>query len=251
MKKLIALLAIIAMTAVACGGGGTAATNDDGSTPPPAGASPGTSPAPAAEGAPTITSISGTGADGIVFDSIKVTGTNYDDAMDVYLVTAGETLNLEYSLVSENEFEADLPADIETGDYELNVKNVSGKATAPLSLLQGEPGIALEHYYACGASSDLNADSGIADEGRSASIYEFSDGSYFMSCMSDRVWTTYTDYDSSTTVTFLTSSLAASMGYIKCIPMFVNATYFFDTNIVRYTNNDDSYYQDIACSQIY
>ena len=170
--------------------------------------------------------------------------------MDVYLVDSGTTLNLTYEYVSDTEFEATLPTDIEPSEYELNVKNTVGKATAPLSLLQGEPGISVEHYYSCDGSSDFD-DSNDTYESLGAQIYEFSDGSFFISCMSIRYIYDWVDADTSTAVHFVPADLAETMGYIGCIPMYVYAYYYPESNQVVYKYGTTDETETVACETIY
>jgi hypothetical protein len=233
MKKLLLLVPVFFVIS-ACGGGGGDST---------------------VAGEPTIDSISGTGTDGIVIDSIDVTGTNFESEMDVYLVGTSRTISLDYTLISATKINAPLPTDIEPADYELSIENSIGKATAPLTLLRGETGpqgpsgadgITLAHEYFCNwTGSDYfggNYSGGPTD------VWEFSDGSYFMSCRAGSSGFT----DDSSAVTWITASLASSMGYVRCIPMYVMTDYYPSTNTVRYIlESDESQFLDVACSTIY
>ena len=74
MKNLIIIVSLLGLVACGGGSGGSADNGSGGTDDGDAEASPSLS----AEGAPEISSISGTGTDGIVFDSINVTGSNFE-----------------------------------------------------------------------------------------------------------------------------------------------------------------------------
>jgi hypothetical protein len=206
-------------------------------------------------GSPTIETVGGTGIDGAVLDTLLVTGTNFDDSMDVYLVGPAETESLAFTLESPSKFTASLPSDIEPGDFELNVQNDLGKATAPLSLLQGEQGeagISIEHYYACGLSGDFNADADVEVYGQKADIWEFSDGSYFISCQIDYLNTALIIVDTVFGVSFVPAAVADGMGELFCGAMYASTRYFPASNSVRYQlNTDTGQYADLSCSTVY
>jgi hypothetical protein len=252
MKRTLLMMAAVLFAVLpACGGGGGGDGTDDGG---------GTAPA---TGAPTIETVGGTGASGTVLDTLVVTGTNFDPGMEVFLVGSAQTQALNYALDSATKFTATLPAEIDPGDFELSVENSLGKATAPLSLLKGEPGpagpagaagadgITVVHEYLCFGSGDLDT---TADQskGGTAHVFAFSDGSGFIQCESSYLSNAFGFWDYSSAVSFLPASLVSSMGYIAAVPMYVECKFFVGTATLRWSwNADPTQYQDVACAQAY
>jgi hypothetical protein len=234
-RTLIALMTIALCGLYACGGSsGTSDVSDATTT-----------------GAPTIEAVAGSGAGGEVLDTLVVTGTNFDGTMEVFMVGNSSTKSLTFTLESETKFSAALPTDIVPGDFDLEVQNDFGKATAPLSLLQGEPGISLAHYYSCPGSGDLDPTAD-TKQGSYASIYEFSDGSMFIACESSILYNATAFWDYSTAVAFVPGNLVESMGYVACIPMYVMGSYSPSDNGIRWAlESDPSVYVDAACSTVY
>lgn len=239
MKKLLMVLLVLLLSTLACGGGGGGGGDDNNGD---------------GLGMPTITSVGGTGEGGTVLDRLLVIGTNFDSSMDVFLVGSNNTVSLDFEIESDTRFTAVLPTDIEPGDFELVVQNVTGEASAPLSLLkgeQGDPGISLAHHYYCGPSGDI--DQGNEQVyGEFAHIYEFNDGSYFIDCMISYISGGGNFWDTSTAVRFYKGSFVEAYGYVSCIAMYAHADYYPAENRVRYERNTDpTQYEDVTCIMVY
>ena len=238
MKAILSIVCVASIAVLsACGGSSTIGAESD------------------VVGAPTIETIGGTGTDGAVLDTLVVTGTNYDDGMDVFLVGSSGTETLSFTIESASKFTAALPADVEPGDFDLEVQNNLGKATAPLSLLrgeQGEAGISIEHLYSCGLSDNFSTDPSMEVYGQKADIWQFSDGSFFIACQIDFVSLVLPIIDTVFGVAFVPASVADSMGELFCSAMYASTRYFPATNSVRYQRNTNlNDYADLACSTVY
>jgi hypothetical protein len=231
MKKYLVMMCLVML--VSCGGG----SGDSGG---------------GADGAPTIATIQGTGTNGALIDTVSVTGINFTSDSTISLVGA-ETDVLTPTELTPTSFKAVLPVDTTQGDYTISVETSAGKATAPVSILQGEPGedgMALSHYWSCiGSSGDLDPNPSVLEEGLSAQVFEFSDGSYFMSCAAAYLVSGF--WDNNSAVTFA-SPATATTGYIRCIPWYVMTDFYIATKSIRWTlESDHAYYADLACTQVY
>lgn len=118
---------------------------------------------------------------------------------------------------------------------------------------KGDTGIKIASQYVCGASIDL--DSG-ADtrKGLAAKITKFTDGSFFMTCLSEEVYAS-TSHISLHEASFLytSDSIAVEIDKIlMCVPYYVTAYYNIDLNQVAYVNQaDTSSTAVVSCTQAY
>lgn len=260
MKTFIIVWASVFLLS-ACGGGGTVENGggDDGG------------------GAPTITAIAGTGSSGEVLDSLAVTGTNFVDAPDmlVYLVGAASTMALDFVLESSEQFTATLPESIEPGDFELQIETPSGDTSAPLSLLRGETGatgatgatgpqgpqgedgadgtdgITYAASWECDASSDLDPDVQIVMNGTKATVYQFSDGSYFLFCMDYYEDGSGPIIDTSTGVSFTTADQILGIGYADAKPFWVGCQFDpSETQLTWYVIAEPTTNETVACTPL-
>jgi hypothetical protein len=252
-----------------CGGSGTSGGGGDDAQPP------------------TISAISGTGPSGEVLDSLTVMGTNFMSAPDmlVYLVGPASTIALDFTLHSSEEFNADLPLDIQPGDFDLQIETPAGDASAPLSLLQGETGpagaqgpigpegetgpagaqgpigpegetgpagaagITYAGGWDCNPSSDLDPDLSLVKLGNGATVYQFSDGSYFVACMDYYEDGIVPFIDYSTGVSFVTADMAVFFGYAGAMPAYVGCRFqLTEQNMLWYVISDPTLNETVTCT---
>lgn len=256
-----AILVVLALLAGCGGGGGQGDEVTSGNLNP--------SPSPGASSQISISSVIGDGSavDRIV-SSLIVNGTNFTGDMDVQLAsqTTTASYDLDYTLNSPTRMTANLPADLGEGDYELSITKGTEKATASVTILRGEAGpqgeqgpagasgITIAAQFSCiGSSNDLDPDINITRRGSGTSVVRFSDGSYFITCLSSYLNTAVgLDDTSSYSTWFASNSVGVKNGVIPCIPYYVTAEYSIPNNSVTYISQADANQrQTLACIQVY
>lgn len=208
-------------------------------------------------GAPTIASITGDGSSADIFeDSLVITGEDFMEDMTIELgsLDADESYSLTFTLDSPTQITADLPASLTAGNYEVVITTDAGSAIAAVTILRGETGptgatgpqgpagITIDAQFSCtGSSSDLDPGGDIR-RGQQTNVTRFTDGSYFISCMTSILDLTLAigNSDTSSYSAWYPPVYASTYGVISCIPFYVTAEYSIASNTVTYVNQADA-----------
>lgn len=269
MKRIIIMGIVLSLVGAGCGGGGGIGT-----------------PSGDTSDVVKITSVTGDGSAPDIFQNfLIVTGEGFSEGMIVELAGDAGNYELTYTLDSETQLTANLPMDLQEGQYEVTLTADGKNATAGVTILKGEKGdtgatgpvgpqgpkgdmgatgeqgsqgvpgssgLLVSKEYLCGASGDIESDPNILRKGLSGFVIKYSDGSYLFSC--NAYYSTSFDSDSQNNLLwFASNSVGVINGILLCPTLDVTAGYSIQNNTIAYVNALDSNQTSgaISCTQAY